>query len=182
MPVLFSICQIDRSEGHTGQIVDIQQDLNNVDEDDYEPVIDIDDTQTFNLFYHFLKPSNDAPVKPHLNQLKVLPDNLIDSIKHHELLNYILALIENKIWTDSDVFKYEYKNRFLFCVFIYLSKTVDLSFNSSHDSFTSWLELRNLSWFGANEVDTSNFATLELYIHALSYTLKLANHIVSNHQ
>ncbi|MFH4377256.1 hypothetical protein WAJ76_21280, partial [Acinetobacter baumannii] len=85
-------------------------------EDDYEPVIDIDDTQTFNLFYHFLKPSNDAPVKPHLNKLKVLPDNLIDSIKHHELLNYILALIENKIWTDSDVFKYEYKNRFLFCV------------------------------------------------------------------
>lgn len=62
--------------------------------------------------------------------------------------------------------------------FIYLSKTVDLSFNSSHDSFTSWLELRNLSWFGANEVDISNFATLELYIHALSYTLKLANHIV----
>ena len=178
LPILFSICEIDRSKGHTGQIVDIQQDLNNVDEDDYELVIDIDDTQTFNLFYHFLKPSNDAPVKPHLNQLKVLPDNLIDSTKHHELLNYILALIENKIWTDSDVFTYEYKNRFLYCVFIYLSKTIDLSFNSSHDSFTSWLELRNLSWFGANEVDTSDFATLELYIHALSYTLKLANHIV----
>ncbi len=80
-----------------GRIVDIQQDLkNNVDEDHYEPVIDIDDTQTFNLFYHFLKPSNDAPVKPHLNKLKVLPDNLIDSIKRRELQITFLLSVESQ--------------------------------------------------------------------------------------
>lgn len=177
LPVLFSICQIERSIGHTGQIVDIQIDQDNVDDDEYEKIIDIDETQSFNLFYQFVKPSDIEPVKLKLNQLKVLPDTLIDSIKHHELLNYILDLVVNKVWTDSDVFTTECKNKFLYCVFVYLSKTLDLSFNNSHESFTSWLELRNLSWFSSNEVDTSNFNTLELYIHAISYTLKLANHV-----
>lgn len=177
LPVLFSICQIDRSKGHTGQIVDIQIDQDYVDDDEYEPIIDIDETQSFNLFYQFVKPAAIDPVKLKLNQLAVLPDSLIDSIKHHELLNYILDLVVNKIWTDSDVFTTEHKNRFLYCVFVYLSKTLDLSFNNSHESFTSWLELRSITWFSSNEVDTSNFNTLELYIHAISYALKLANHV-----
>lgn len=175
--LFFSVDHVVKSKTTDAEFVDIEAEIDSIDEDDYENITDLDSNSNLKLYYQYGKISDDIFVRPVLNKLSVLPKKLIDSFKQHDLLNFIFELIVKSIWTDSEVFKNEYRNNILFIVFIYLSKHIDFSFNNRYDSFISWLSLHGIQWF-ESESDSQSLHTKEVYCQLVTYSINLSYHIV----
>ncbi|HCA5182285.1 TPA: hypothetical protein MW242_001890 [Acinetobacter baumannii] len=177
LDIYFTIFQINKKKSPSGFVVNLLPEVDALDEVDFEIVPDLDTSSAVKLFYEIEQTSKLSFERQNLNALLTLPDPLLNSIKQHELLDYIYSEIIDKIWVDSDTFKLPYRNTILYIVFIYLAKHINVRYNSTMESFSLWLQQKNISWPDTitNEVSAESS---ELYFSLIQYSFQLSYHIV----